>query len=534
MPIEETLESIKTNLGNAYAVVSRKNGTIPENKNISNLAAAINSIQQGGGGSSDIKLNPPTLSFGVYTTTSDPLVITNSYNGNFVESYDIYKGDTLLDTIEANLDYNIVNLRDYISEEGNHTINVVAKSSDFISSDVATITYHYGIYVTITKNLTNCTLVDNSNEFTKIGDHYIGRLTANEGYSFVGASVSIYMNGVDVTSTAYDGKYKIDIARITGDITITITFAAITKLSVPAVSLSGTTLTITSVTNAQGYDIYISGVLWRKFEETTIDLSDYLVIERSYYLTVKATAEGYSDSNPSSTISYTNSDGTTPTSTLQDNDWETIALVCQLGQAGTYWSVGDTKTDVGTDETTRTFRIVDMQGLYNKHVVFEQVELESGTYIWNNAPGGANSNANDYSVSVIRTTTLPSILEKYSSNLQNVINKTTIYVYRGASNNDFVANELLELNDKLFLPGVRELGGTTAQDDEPTTDIRFAYYTSASRIKYQNGVAKEWWTRTKHSNRTVTNTVDTVGRVGYPMGASYCYTFGCVAPCFAF
>ena len=67
---------------------------------------------------------------------------------------------------------------------------------------------------------------------------------------------------------------------------------------------------------------------------------------------------------------------------LANNSWETIKAVCQLGKASDFWSVGDTKTDTGTDSVTRTFRIADMSGLYGKHVVFDQVELENTDYQW--------------------------------------------------------------------------------------------------------------------------------------------------------
>ena len=44
-------------------------------------------------------------------------------------------------------------------------------------------------------------------------------------------------------------------------------------------------------------------------------------------------------------------------SVLGNNSWETIREVCEAGNAGAYWSVGDTKSDLGTDGNTRVFRI---------------------------------------------------------------------------------------------------------------------------------------------------------------------------------
>ena len=42
---------------------------------------------------------------------------------------------------------------------------------------------------------------------------------------------------------------------------------------------------------------------------------------------------------------------------LANNSWADIKAVCEAGEAGDYWNVGDTKSDLGTDGNTRTFRI---------------------------------------------------------------------------------------------------------------------------------------------------------------------------------
>lgn len=48
----EIIQSIQTNLSNAYTSLENKGATIPENKNIENLASAIDSIETSGGSSS--------------------------------------------------------------------------------------------------------------------------------------------------------------------------------------------------------------------------------------------------------------------------------------------------------------------------------------------------------------------------------------------------------------------------------------------------------------------------------------------------
>jgi len=47
MAIQQTIESIEANLGDAYNAIDLKGGTIPQDKNIENLADAIDSISSG-------------------------------------------------------------------------------------------------------------------------------------------------------------------------------------------------------------------------------------------------------------------------------------------------------------------------------------------------------------------------------------------------------------------------------------------------------------------------------------------------------
>ena len=48
MAIADTINSMKTNITNAYNAIQTKGGTIPTNKNLENLSTAINSISAGG------------------------------------------------------------------------------------------------------------------------------------------------------------------------------------------------------------------------------------------------------------------------------------------------------------------------------------------------------------------------------------------------------------------------------------------------------------------------------------------------------
>ncbi len=75
-------------------------------------------------------------------------------------------------------------------------------------------------YCTITNNLTNCAS-NNSAASIVEGGSYTAILTADEGYTLAGASVSVVVNGEDVTDTAYaDGV--ITIQSVTGNVVITV------------------------------------------------------------------------------------------------------------------------------------------------------------------------------------------------------------------------------------------------------------------------------------------------------------------------
>lgn len=49
MAISDTIQSMQTNLGNAYDTIEERGGTLPQNKNLENLSDAIDSIPAGGG-----------------------------------------------------------------------------------------------------------------------------------------------------------------------------------------------------------------------------------------------------------------------------------------------------------------------------------------------------------------------------------------------------------------------------------------------------------------------------------------------------
>lgn len=158
MAISDRLNSIKTHVGNAYAGVYNRGGTIPTNKNIENLKAAIESIAvqkpeqtkivnitENG----TITITPdsgkvltavtvttnvqgakPTLNAPAIALNGSTITITDNLNGNFVTSYTLYNGSTVITTTTDKT----INLSTCITTAGTYTLTVKAKGTNFNDS----------------------------------------------------------------------------------------------------------------------------------------------------------------------------------------------------------------------------------------------------------------------------------------------------------------------------------------------------------------------------------------------------------------
>lgn len=318
----------------------------------------------------------------------------------------------------------------------------------------------------------------------------------------------------------YYGRVASPTTRVVWHLSISLTDANVTILGNNNINYGvdnpfvpvGLTLTITPAQSDPEKDILIA------FEINGVDYSS------------DGTATIVANSDISITVAYSDQ---SYSPILDINSWTNIKKACEDGLAGNFWAVGDTKTDIGTDGVTRTMRICDMQGLYSKHVVFEQVELESTNYVWNPSSNVDGDNAyNNYSISQMRTTHLPAIMLKYSALLQNSLTDTSYIVATNGNN-----GTLLTLTDKLFLPAMKELFGTTSysRTEEANALVQYQYYSTHNqnsyRIKYQGTTAQIWWSRSPGSGSTYV-----VCYVGGNGGAnrSYANISHGVAPCFSF
>lgn len=92
----------------------------------------------------------------------------------------------------------------------------------------------------VANTLVGCT---NSNSATTAteGTAYSGTITAASGYTLAGATVSVTMRGVDITSAAYSNG-TISIAAVTGDVAISVTAVAVVLSSISAEFTQGQTV----------------------------------------------------------------------------------------------------------------------------------------------------------------------------------------------------------------------------------------------------------------------------------------------------
>ena len=222
-------------------------------------------------------------------------------------------------------------------------------------------------------------------------------------------------------------------------------------------------------------------------------------------------------------------------STLENNSWDTIRSVSEAGGASNYWSVGDTKTDVGTDGVTRTFRIVDMSGLYGKHIVFEQVGLEGTDGTGATGVQWDAGGVNDYVASDMNVTVLPGVISRYSSALQSALTNTTVKVAENGT-----SGTIVDVTNKLFLEAEKEIGFShiySVQQEYDALSI-FAYYVThnqnSDRLKHSqsdSSASRAWWLRSPYSGYSngvcVTNGIGVTGNDV----ANLTYRF---APCFSF
>lgn len=164
------------------------------------------------------------------------LVVTGTYDDQSTETIPS-TGYTLSGTLTA----------------GTSTITVTCdgKTTTF----TVQVTHQPGVYA-VTNNLTGCSNSNSANSVTE-GSSYSGTITASAGYMMTGATVSITMGGVDITSTAYSNG-TIFIASVTGVLVISVTAVAVTLSSISAVYTQSGTVYDTDTLDSLKADLVVT------------------------------------------------------------------------------------------------------------------------------------------------------------------------------------------------------------------------------------------------------------------------------------
>ena len=230
---------------------------------------------------------------------------------------------------------------------------------------------------------------------------------------------------------------------------------------------------------------------------------------------------------------------------LANNSWEVIKQVCQDGDAGNYWALGDSKTIAVSGVGDVPHAIVDMtanryeyanDNTKHTNVVFQAVPT-IGDYQFNpssNKSPNGDTAYNGWDYSNLRTSmNSGTIYGLYDSDFKSLLEQVkTMAAYSGKT------DTLVYSADKLFIPAAREVKANYTDVQSCELGItQYGYYAlnsdaNSQRIKYPFGSssATDWWLRSPRSNDTynVRHVIDN-GAVTYDSSLG---SYG-IAPCFA-
>ncbi len=183
------------------------------------------------------------------------------------------------------------------------------------------------------------------------------------------------------------------------------------------------------------------------------------------------------------------------------NTWETIARVAALGQAGNYWSVGDSKvvdgvtyTIIGMNHdslssTDAKYADASYNGNSQKAALTIQIMTASGAGIMNQN----NTNVGGWDNCYMRKTALPAYLSGMPSDIRSIMRTVDKITSIGGTGTTGMTTS----RDKLFLLAVSEMYSSTGGwvlPNEATANPQYAYY--ADMPPYKN---VHEWTRSPHN-----------------------------------
>lgn len=192
--------------------------------------------------------------------------------------------------------------------------------------------------------------------------------------------------------------------------------------------------------------------------------------------------------------------------TLANSTWAEIDAACTNGTASSQWSVGDEKTITLTTGEEVTLQILGFNhddladGSGKASITFGMKNLLATKYPMNSAA----TNSGGWSSSVMRTSTMATLLSQLPGDLQAVIKQVSKRTMSGNKSTDAVySTDSIFLFSKVEVDGVDSFG----YENEGT---QYEYWeiheTNADRIKKLangTGPATTWWLRSPHFNSSV-------------------------------
>ena len=333
--------------------------------------------------------NATTLTFTGITNT-DKLVATITKNGSDYDgAFSISALPTGTQVVELTTDFGTLSNEDYAKVSGDNCI--IKRSSRIYQKtyeDTAQITYSsYIISASTSVDKYSIDINKNTKDYSDYSFTLIYKVLANPTLDGTEAELL----GLRIGNTKYKAQSLsqtdgIKCAYATpADFTIADSYSSYNRCGniltfVLAFSITKNNAT-TSSTNVATFSS-IPASIFNKLVPTTVGANDYLdqVVLNAFddtYTNVAvpvALSKGVNSDitlaiDPTNLIvsttyhlryfvSFLMTDNLTKIDPVLDNNsWADIRAVCEAGEAGDYWNVGDTKSDLGTDGNTRVFRI---------------------------------------------------------------------------------------------------------------------------------------------------------------------------------
>ena len=210
-------------------------------------------------------------------------------------------------------------------------------------------------------------------------------------------------------------------------------------------------------------------------------------------------------------------------------DWDYVVEACKENKIPSFWNVGDQKT-MTINGSEYMVDIIGMgHDIYSDGSGVAPITLQlHDCYATKYPMNSSGTNSGGWKSSVLRTNTLPSILELMPSVVRGAIKEVDKLSSAGSQSATIVTTA-----DKLFLLSEVELFGSLSYSHSGEGN-QYAYYKNGgSKIKKVGGSADHWWERSPYSGNTasfcmVYNTgAANTNTASYSRGVSFAFCFAC-------